>query len=263
MNHDPARLAEIRSLAGISTPKPRVADQLTAMQAVSYVAGEPLSERPACTDRLLAPFVSSWGEDLDDVERNALLLPLVPELVGAHRGPAQFFGNLALAWMLRDALPAWLRVAGHKQTERFEAQLPAPVSPAAIEAWTFEVEALGRFLPYTLGQDFGDELVGVELTRQVLPLLRSTGEGSASIAVEFAFGLGSPVANLADRTVTLCQVVACLGCARAAKTAIAAAWERDRERAAAAAVKATYEPVRIERQASALALVRRMTGRVQ
>ena len=171
MNHDPARLAEIRSLAGISTPKPRVADQLTAMQAVSYVAGEPLSERPACTDRLLAPFVSSWGEDLDDVERNALLLPLVPELVGAHRGPAQFFGNLALAWMLRDALPAWLRVAGHKQTERFEAQLPAPVSPAAIEAWTFEVEALGRFLPYTLGQDFGDELVGVELTRQVLPLL--------------------------------------------------------------------------------------------
>jgi hypothetical protein len=249
------------NLARTSTPAPSIETGLTIMEAVSHVAGVPLSERPSCTSVLLAKFVSDWADDLDDVERDRLFIPLVPHLVGAHRVNAAYFGHLAMAWLLRDALPAWLRVAGFDDAAKFETGLPAPNSPAAIAAWTDELGALGRFIPHVLGNEFGDELGGLEIARQVLPRLKTTGEAAAVAVIEDLFSPGSPVAQLADRALTICHLAACLGCARAAKTAVAAARGGDVELAAAAAVARTYEPARIERQLSALGLVERMTVR--
>ena len=55
------------------------------MEAVAYVAGEPHSDHPACASRVITSFCMSWNDALrSDEERDRLLKPLIPKIVGTR-----------------------------------------------------------------------------------------------------------------------------------------------------------------------------------
>lgn len=95
-----------------SHPSPN--DGMCLLEAVSYFAGEPWSDAPACVDRTLAAFGRSWNDGMrTDAERDQLV-PYVPVLVGTAGtdDDAARRAWLALDWSVRVSTPAWLDLAG-------------------------------------------------------------------------------------------------------------------------------------------------------
>ena len=84
-----------------------------AMEAVAYVAGEPWSDHPACACPVLGTFMRAWNDGLPDDERDTLLRPLVPLLVGtkASKETEDRRALMAADWLIRVHTPAWLRLA--------------------------------------------------------------------------------------------------------------------------------------------------------
>jgi hypothetical protein len=91
------------------------------MELTSYVAGEPWSDHPACASPVIAAFMRSWNDTLNDEDRNRLLKPYVTRLVGTASTPEVEDARawMALDWLVRVHTPAWLRLAGlHDQAAR-------------------------------------------------------------------------------------------------------------------------------------------------
>ena len=87
---------------------------MCAMEAAAYIAGEPWSDHPECVCPVLGAFMRSWNDGLpSDAERNRLLLPLIPRLIGTRGSPAleQRRATMAADWLVRVHTPAWLRLA--------------------------------------------------------------------------------------------------------------------------------------------------------
>jgi hypothetical protein len=107
---DPARLAQITTLAhGGHSP----GDQMCAMEAVAFVAGEPWSDQPKCACPVISSFMRAWNDSLPDADRTRLLLPLIPKLVGTRGDKALEIRRSLMAadWLVRVHTPAWLRLA--------------------------------------------------------------------------------------------------------------------------------------------------------
>ena len=86
-----------------------------ALEAVAYVAGEPWSDHPSCACPVISAFLRSWNDSLPtDADRDRLLKPLVPKLVGSKATIAieKKRAIMATDWFIRVHLPAWLRLAG-------------------------------------------------------------------------------------------------------------------------------------------------------
>ena len=82
------------------------------MELVSYVAGEPWSDHPACVSPCIATFLRVWNDALSDEER-PLLKPLIPVLLNTLAPEQeQARAYLALDWLARTFIPAWLDCAG-------------------------------------------------------------------------------------------------------------------------------------------------------
>ena len=82
------------------------------MEAVSYVAGEPWSDKPACACPVLGAFMRAWNDDLPEADRDRLLRPLVRRLVGSRSTPEVEARRswLAMDWLVRTNAPAWLQL---------------------------------------------------------------------------------------------------------------------------------------------------------
>lgn len=82
------------------------------MEAVSYVAGEPWSDRPNCVSPVIVSFLRQWNDHLGDAERQTLK-PYIPRVIGTNTGAADDDRRawMITDWMVRVYLPAWLRVA--------------------------------------------------------------------------------------------------------------------------------------------------------
>ena len=82
------------------------------MEAVSYVAGEPWSDTPACACPVLGAFMRAWNDDLPEADRDRLLRPLVRRLVGSRSTPEVEARRswLAMDWLVRTHAPAWLQL---------------------------------------------------------------------------------------------------------------------------------------------------------
>jgi hypothetical protein len=81
------------------------------MEAVAYVAGLPLSDQPECSCPVIAAFLRSWNDGLpSDAERDRLLKPLIPELIGTKSTHAveDRRSYMALDWLIRVHTPAFL-----------------------------------------------------------------------------------------------------------------------------------------------------------
>ena len=87
--------------------------EMCAMEAVAYIAGHPWSDRPECVCPVIAAFVRSWNDGLpNNAERDRLLKPLIPRIIGTRSTPEveKARSMLALDWYIRTFLPAFLRL---------------------------------------------------------------------------------------------------------------------------------------------------------
>jgi hypothetical protein len=103
-----ARLAEFSLRVGAHES---LDEGACAMELVSFIAGEPWSDNPRCTCPVIAAFVRGWNDGLpSDADRDRLLKPLLPRLVGTRSTPdvEQRRSYLALDWFVRVYTPAWL-----------------------------------------------------------------------------------------------------------------------------------------------------------
>ena len=111
MNVDISRLDALPPLSSGSHISPE--EGACVMEAVAYIAGEPWSDHPTCACPVITTFLISWNDALPDDERDALLRPLIPRVVGT-RATATVERRRALIaadWLMRVHTPAWLRLA--------------------------------------------------------------------------------------------------------------------------------------------------------
>jgi hypothetical protein len=83
------------------------------MEMVAYLAGEPHSDHPQCACPVIAAFVRRLNDAMPNAERDRLLLPVVPKLVGTRSTQDVELrrGYLAADFAVRVAAPAALRAA--------------------------------------------------------------------------------------------------------------------------------------------------------
>ena len=101
-------------------------DGMCLLEAAAYMAGEDWSDHPECVCTVLG----SFGRNLNDVlpdDKRQLLKPLLPELLStAADGHAEARSYMALDWLVRTYLPAWLVV-----TERIPAEVAQAIRDLA------------------------------------------------------------------------------------------------------------------------------------
>jgi len=95
------------------------------MEIVSYVAGEPWADHPQCACPVVTEFMISLNDSLpSDADRDRLLKPLIPLIVGTRSTPEVETRRsyLALDWLVRVFTPQWLDLVpalhGHAQALR-------------------------------------------------------------------------------------------------------------------------------------------------
>lgn len=104
------------------------------MEAVAYVQGEPHTDHPACVSPVLGVYGRALNDALPDELRQRLVLYIdrLPGTAGDGRDERR--GYIALDWLIRTYLPAWLDLSPHltEHSERVRA-LPTIVSRETAE----------------------------------------------------------------------------------------------------------------------------------
>lgn len=95
-----------------SGPHDSIDEGMCVMEAVSYIAGEPWSDRPVCACPVISAFMRQWNDDLNTDDRNRLLAPFVQRPVGTKSTRAV---EERRAWMVvdgyvREHASAWLEL---------------------------------------------------------------------------------------------------------------------------------------------------------
>ena len=134
----PERLAAVEALSLKSGNHSPNDTQMCVMEAASYIAGEPWSDHPQCACPVITDFMISWNDSLpSDAERDRLLKPLIPLVVGTRSTPAveEKRSYMALDWLIRVHTPKWLEMvpALHEQAKALR-ELDAIVDMAGATA---------------------------------------------------------------------------------------------------------------------------------
>ena len=118
-------------------------DGACPMELVSWIAGEQWSDQPQCACPVIATFIRAWNDALHEGTRTALLLPLVPRLVGTRaNGEIELRRALMAAdWMVRVNAPSWLRLAGLRFEAESLALFTEITSLENASAWQPQLEA--------------------------------------------------------------------------------------------------------------------------
>lgn len=96
-------------------------DGMCAMEAVAWLAGEPHSDRPRCACPIIGTFVRSWNDALRGEDRNRILRPLLPQLIGSRsQSVERERAYMALDWLVHEFTPVWFDL------------LPELATPAAV-----------------------------------------------------------------------------------------------------------------------------------
>ena len=120
------RLAWFEELELKAGKHDRRRDGACALEAAAYLAGEKWSDHPECVCPTIAAFGRSWNDTLSADDRNRLLKPLIPKMIGTRSTPdvqdARAF--MACDWAVRVFTVAWLRKAGLNEDADALAALP-------------------------------------------------------------------------------------------------------------------------------------------
>ncbi len=112
-------------------------DGRCAMEWVSYLAGEPHSDQPACVSPALRAFCVAFNDGLEKNARQRLRPYLARTIGTTDDGLDEERSWMAMDWLIRVYAPAWLELAGVAEAARGLALL-APVRgvgdlPGALE----------------------------------------------------------------------------------------------------------------------------------
>jgi hypothetical protein len=138
------RLAKIERLYSGGHEPPDNGDvEACAMEAVAYIAGEPWSDHPECACPVIGAFMRAWNDGLPDDERTAIVLPLIPKMVGTRGSDAlaERRSLMAADWLVRTHTPAWLRLAGLTTQADALSSLPEITSMAQVPSIRGPIEA--------------------------------------------------------------------------------------------------------------------------
>jgi hypothetical protein len=114
------------------------ADGRCAMEWVSYLAGEPHSDEPACVSPVLRGFCIALNDGLEDRPRQRLRPYLTRTIGTVEDGEDEGRAWLAMDWLIRTYAPTWLEAAGLSgRAEWLRAQPRVSAAdglPAALDA---------------------------------------------------------------------------------------------------------------------------------
>jgi len=116
--------------------------EMCVMEAVAFIAGEKWSDSPQCASPVIAAFMRSYNDSVNDEIRQSLK-QYIPRLIGTRGSAAveERRSLMAADWLARVHTPAWLRLAGlNVQAEALET-LPEITSMAQIPSIKGPIEA--------------------------------------------------------------------------------------------------------------------------
>ncbi len=116
-------------------------DGRCAMEWVSYLAGEPHSDEPACVSRVLRAFCMTLNDSLEDTPRQRLRPYLARTIGTAEDGLDETRSWMALDWLIRTYAPTWLTAAGLNGSAHGLATLPEVVDAPTLKT---ALASLGR-----------------------------------------------------------------------------------------------------------------------
>ena len=136
------KIANIPLTEGSHSPD----SQFCVMEAVAFVAGEKWSDAPECACPVIGAFLRAWNDALpSDAERDRLLKPLIPRIVGTKNKDLEEKRSLMAAdWLVRVNTPAWLRLAGLNDQAAALESLPEITSMAQVPSIRGPIEAARR-----------------------------------------------------------------------------------------------------------------------
>jgi hypothetical protein len=108
-------------------------DGRCAMEWVSYLAGEPHGDQPACVSPVLRAFCTTLNDNLEDGPRQRLRPYLVRTIGTADDGLDEARSWMAMDWLVRTYAPRWLTVAGLGESAELLEGLPAIVDVPELE----------------------------------------------------------------------------------------------------------------------------------
>jgi len=209
------------------------------MEAVSYFADEPFSDRPRCASSVLTAFGIRLNDSLPDDLRQ-LLVPLIPQIVGT-RGDGLDIKRayMAVSWSVRVCAPAWLELAGLAE----------------------EAASLRSLLPVDGPESARAARIGAQAARKAASEKRSqnwerfyAAADGAAVAAAAAAADADAVAAVAVAAAVAAVAVAAAGAAVAAVAAAAAAAAAGRYAAIYKAGMDRIAPTLLEMRMSAIEL---------
>ena len=127
------RLAQLDKLVLDGGAHDSVDKGFCAMELVSWLADEPFSDHPKCVSPVLGQFLRQWNDALDDAGRQKLK-PYLSRTIGtAYDGRDEERAWLCTDWLVRVCAPAWLELAGVKESAAALRALPPILSTAAAK----------------------------------------------------------------------------------------------------------------------------------
>ena len=110
------------------------ADGRCAMEWVSYLAGEPHSDDPACVSPVLRAFCTTLNDSLEDGPRQRLRPYLARTIGTVDDGLDEVRSWMAMDWLIRTYAPAWLELAGLAESAQRVAGLAPVLDSASLHA---------------------------------------------------------------------------------------------------------------------------------
>jgi hypothetical protein len=135
------RVQQLRSLTLLSGAHRDFEAGACAMEAASWIAGEPWSDHPACVCPIIGAFMRSWNDGIqDNNERTALLTGLIPLTIGT-KASQQIEDRrvfMCVDWVVREFTPSWLDVCDRTRYAEHSAALR---SLPEISSWQNLIDA--------------------------------------------------------------------------------------------------------------------------
>lgn len=113
-----------------------IRDGRCAMEWVTYLAGEPHSDAPACVSEVLRRFICALNDALEDAPRQRLRPYLVRTIGTSEDGLDETRSWMALDWLIRTSAPTWLNAVGQTDSASRLKALPPVTDLARLKAVT-------------------------------------------------------------------------------------------------------------------------------
>ncbi len=120
------------------------ADGRCAMEWVSYLAGEPHSDDPACVSPVLRAFCMTLNDTLEDGPRQRLRPYLTRTIGTSGDGLDEARSWMAMDWLIRAYAPAWLAASGQVEAGARLRQLTEVTGAEQLRPALVELRAARR-----------------------------------------------------------------------------------------------------------------------